>query len=57
MGRDKAAAAGIATSATGRQKSCAGCTAEEKELAFEEEEGGTCDEPYHRSTGVRYVDN
>ena len=47
MGTDKAAATGIATTATGCQKSCAGWTAEEKELAFEEEEGGTCDEPYH----------
>ena len=47
MGTNEAAAAGTASSAIGSQESCAGWTAEEKELAFEEEEGGTCDEPYH----------
>lgn len=47
MGTNKAAAGGIASIATGCQESCTGWTAEEKELAFEEKEGGTCDEPHY----------
>ncbi len=47
MGRDEAAATGVAVNVTGCQESCAGRTAEEKELAVEEKEDGTCDEPYY----------
>ena len=45
MGTDEAAAGGVAGNATGSQESRARWAAEEKELAFEEKEGGTCDEP------------
>ena len=47
MGTDEAAASGVASNAAGCQESCAGWTAEEKELAIEEKEGGTCNEPYY----------
>lgn len=47
MGTDEAAAGGIAGNTTGSQESRASYTAEEKELAFEEEEGGTCHDPYY----------
>ena len=57
MGTDEAAAAGVAGNATGCQKACAGRTAEEKELAFEEKEGGTCDESYYGGSGVRHDDD
>ena len=47
MGTDKAAAGGVASNATGRQEARAGWAAKEKKLAFEEKEGGPCDEPDH----------
>ena len=57
MGTNKAATGGTASIATGCQESCAGWAAEEKKLAVEEKEGGTCDEPHYRSSGVRHVDD
>ena len=57
MGTNEAAASGTTSVATGCQEICAGWAAEEKKLAFEEKESGTCDEPYYRSSGVRHVDD